>query len=395
MFMIVLLFSSLFAVLSGEEAKKTICLNMIVKNETHVLARCFDSVLPIIDTWVIVDTGSTDGTQQFIREYMQEKGIPGELHERPWVNFAHNRNEALELGKNRADYLLFIDADEYLVYEPDFKRPDLALDYYYTPTQSGPARYVRMGLIRTALPWKWIGVVHEYIEIPAGRQGGTLEKVVMISEPSGDRSRDPNKYVRDAILLEKDLLQNPGSHRSMFYLAQSYRDAGLPELAIERYAQRAAAGGWDEEVFCSLVQVGMLQEELKKDPSVFINSYFRAYQARRSRVEPLYYIAHHFREQREFAKGYEIAKIGMRLPRPSDILFVQDWMYNYGIGLECSICAYWLGKYDEAIQISEKLLKRQDLPEAYRDCIQRNLGFAYEKQVERALQENLQLVEIQ
>ena len=73
----------------------TICLNMIVKNEAHVIRRCLDSVRPFIDCWVIVDTGSTDGTQELIREVMRD--IPGELRERPWKNFAHNRNEALSL----------------------------------------------------------------------------------------------------------------------------------------------------------------------------------------------------------------------------------------------------------------------------------------------------------
>ena len=65
---------------------------MIVKNEAHVIRRCLDSVRPLIDRWVIVDTGSTDGTQALIRELMAD--VPGELHERPWVDFSTNRNQA-------------------------------------------------------------------------------------------------------------------------------------------------------------------------------------------------------------------------------------------------------------------------------------------------------------
>src|SRR5262245_60818994 len=90
----------------------TVCLNMIAKNEAPVIARCLASARPFIDHWIIVDTGSTDGTQQRVRECLQ--GIPGELHERPWRDFSHNRNQALELAGGAADYLLFIDADELL-----------------------------------------------------------------------------------------------------------------------------------------------------------------------------------------------------------------------------------------------------------------------------------------
>jgi glycosyltransferase involved in cell wall biosynthesis len=82
----------------------TVCLSMIVKNETKILHECLDSVHPHIDYWVIVDTGSTDGTQEYIKQYFAEKGIPGELIERPWINFGHNRSEALDLCTGKADY---------------------------------------------------------------------------------------------------------------------------------------------------------------------------------------------------------------------------------------------------------------------------------------------------
>ena len=76
---------------------KRLTLCMIVKNEAHVIERCLASVLPVIDYWVIVDTGSTDGTQQKIQDFFDRNGIDGEMHNRPWIDFGHNRSEALEL----------------------------------------------------------------------------------------------------------------------------------------------------------------------------------------------------------------------------------------------------------------------------------------------------------
>ena len=109
--------------------RRSVCLNMIVKNESHVIRRCLASLKPVIDYWVIVDTGSVDGTQEVIREYLQD--IPGELHERPWVDFAYNRNEALALAKNLSDYLLFIDADDTLVFAVEAVLPPLSEGAYY------------------------------------------------------------------------------------------------------------------------------------------------------------------------------------------------------------------------------------------------------------------------
>jgi glycosyltransferase involved in cell wall biosynthesis len=84
---------------------KALCLNMIVKNEMANLERCLGAVAPHIACWVIGDTGSTDGTQEFIRSFFAARNIPGELHSFPFVNFAQARNEALD--RARASKLRF------------------------------------------------------------------------------------------------------------------------------------------------------------------------------------------------------------------------------------------------------------------------------------------------
>lgn len=41
-------------------AEPTLVLTMIVKDEAPVIERCLTAILPLIDVWCIVDTGSTD-----------------------------------------------------------------------------------------------------------------------------------------------------------------------------------------------------------------------------------------------------------------------------------------------------------------------------------------------
>src|SRR5579883_1017327 len=157
----------------------TICLNMIVKDESRVIRRCLTSVKDLIDYWVIVDTGSTDGTQEIIREFL--KDIPGELHERPWVNFGHNRNEALKLAKNKSDYLLFIDADEELVFAKPLQKSKLNKDAYIASLWEEGSRGKRCLLINNQLEWRWEGVIHEMPVCSQVKTTGFMKEVYTLT----------------------------------------------------------------------------------------------------------------------------------------------------------------------------------------------------------------------
>src|SRR5580698_1140027 len=105
-----------------------VCLSMIIKNESKVIERCLRSVRPFVHSWAICDTGSTDGTQELVRKTMSD--LPGELIEKPWVDFATNRNQALDLARRHGDYALIIDADEVLEAEAGFSYGELAAPGY-------------------------------------------------------------------------------------------------------------------------------------------------------------------------------------------------------------------------------------------------------------------------
>ena len=75
----------------------TICLNMIVKNESNIIIRLFDSILPIIDSYCICDTGSTDNTIEIIKNYFDKHNIHGKIIEIPFKNFGYNRNVYLKI----------------------------------------------------------------------------------------------------------------------------------------------------------------------------------------------------------------------------------------------------------------------------------------------------------
>jgi len=357
---------------------KTICLNMIVKNESHCIKRALKSVKPLIDTWVIVDTGSTDGTQQVIKEFL--KDTPGKLYERSWKNFEHNRMEALLLAKNEADYILFIDADDELVFLKNFKKPILDKDFYYIVLKDRGIKYKRIQLINSKLNWKWKGVLHNYLTLtPNSKNFDTLKNVEMKRNYDGARSKNPKKFNKNAEILEDALKKEPNNKRYRFYLAESYRDAKKYRLAIENYEKRIDMGGWEEEIFWSMLQIAKLKQRLNFPKNEFLKDYYKAYLFRPNRIEPLYYIANYCRRNKNYLLGYLISKQEIEIRSCEDILFVEDWIYKYGLLLEFSICSYWIENYKKSKNASLKILKTKNLPKHIEKCAEKNLKFAYSK----------------
>ena len=353
---------------------------MIVKNEKEVLKRCLDSVKPLIGYWVIVDTGSIDGTQEFIQEHM--KDIPGELHERPWKNFGFNRSEAIRLAKNKGDYLLFIDADDWLEIDAGFQSRFLDKDVYNMCRGTNTFSYDHPQLAKGSLPWKYVGVAHEYLTCDVPHTSELLREVRYMSGHGGARSKVPGeKFFQYIKLLEKGLKGEPHNARYAFYLAESYRDAKLSQEALKAYQKRIAMGGWDQEVFWSLLQVAHLQWTLSFPMDTVISSYYHAHYFRPHRPEPLYYLADIFNQQQNFAMAYATVRSRDVISQPSqkDILFRMDWIENYGLLFQRSICSYHLGHYQESLDACDALLQMDDLPENLKTQTLANRAFSLEK----------------
>ena len=342
------------------EFGQTVSLFMIVKNERHVLRRCLESVRPLIDHWTIVDTGSTDGTQELARECLHQ--LPGALVERPWKDFGHNRSESVALARGSADYLLTLDADEYLVPDPDFMWPHLQSDAYSFVVNSGAVLYTRIQLVRAQLPWRYEGVLHEYPTCDRIYSHESLGGIKTIRLLEGARSRDPLTYRRDADVLERALCQDPGNPRNMFYLAQSYRDAQEPELALDRYLQRSRMDGFPEEVWCSLYEAAKLMEAKGRDWPTVQHAYLQAYRYRPVRAEPLYRIGVAFCGQHNFDEAIRYLGHGMNLPEPTgEQLFVESDVYRFLLPLEYAVACYWLGRHSKAISVIDCLLEDESL----------------------------------
>ena len=316
----------------------TVCLNMIVKNEARVIGRLMENVVPIVDTYCICDTGSTDGTQQLIRDYFASKDIKGKIVEEPFRNFGHNRTSALRHAKGMADYILLLDADMVLVGAEAFDKKALTGEVYSLNQGSRVFSYSNVRMVRDDIEITCVGATHEYYD----HKGSVSRLTGLHIDDIGDGGSKGDKFNRDLRLLREDLERDPGNGRTYFYLAQTYQNLGKLDDAMRCYKRRIKIGGWTEEVWYSYFSIGNIYERQGKAAEA-VYAWLEAYSFYPRRAEPLYNIVRHYRIVGRHAAALLFYQIASAIPYPEhDVLFIHKDIYDYLLDYELSIIAYYL-----------------------------------------------------
>ena len=356
----------------------TVCLSMIVKDESHIIHECLESIAPHIDCWCICDTGSSDNTKEIIKDFFEEKGIPGELHEHEWENFSHTRTLALDACNGKSDYIFMIDADDRVV--GDLKWPaTMDKEGYEVKLARGNLEWWRIQVFKNDGTWCYEGILHEFPRLKENRPP-VLQKLFgnwsVEARTLGARNvgQTPiEKYTKDAIMLEKALEDEPNNTRHQFYLGQSYFDSHQFEKAIPAYEKRAQMGGWEEEIYFSLYRIGLCKMMLDRPMEEVVMAMTHAWNFRPIRAEPLHELSRYMRMKEQPRLAYFYAKSADRLPFPEwDILFVNKDVYDFMIMDEISATAFYCHEFEEGIRVSRKLLSL-NLPDGYKDRIRNNL----------------------
>ena len=355
----------------------SIVLNMIVKNESKVITSLLESVKSIIDYWVIVDTGSTDNTKEVIQDFFDKAGIPGEIHDRTWVNFGHNRTEGLKLASPKGDYLLCVDADM-IVVNNGFDKSKLVFDAYQITQKNQSFQYNNLRLLKTSKKWQSIGVTHEYYE--CGEQYSYEFLNTLFINDVGNGGCKADKFERDIKMLRKGLIDEPENSRYMFYLAQSYKDIQDYEKAIEWYEKRVKAGGWEEEKWYATYQIMMCKIKMKKSYSEVLAACLESYSLRPTRIEPIVEFMIYCREN-NFPQtiSYNLGLSALDLKIPAlDQLFIQTDHYEWRLLDEMSIICYYNENHELGVKIISKLLTQNKYPQCHKERIIKNYKFYME-----------------
>jgi glycosyltransferase involved in cell wall biosynthesis len=275
---------------------------MIVKNEAHVIERCLNSALPMLDFVRVVDTGSTDDTVHIIRKWCMDNGINcmvrlSERDNSEGFDFAANRNDALAFAREcEATHLLLIDADEVLhinAREVAMLRTKLAETEdvgFVFPMLYGTNVCVRTNLVRNTERVAYRFPHHEELLV----DGTTEFKLTMIGSQAdvskgphvttpqdGARSMEEGGVQRDLFALGKayEADHNP---RHIFYMGQMLRIIAHKENTPESWQAvrevyteylRAMSGNYQPHCYVAALWVARVMEMEGRDPESVIATY--------------------------------------------------------------------------------------------------------------------------
>ena len=292
----------------------SICLAMMVHNEARYLPRVWENLKDRISAAVILsDPPNDDDTMEVAKQLFGH--LPGRIAERPWPGTASQaRNEIIDEARQYADYVLWLDPDSPLEGQiPD----DLTEPAYWIRTDEAGSSWWIEHLIRSDTRATWVGRVHEYLETDAPVL--RLEGPVVLRAGSGGGAE--RMLALDIPLLLEDIQDDPTNPRWPFYLAQTYKDTGQIDKAIEWYARRAAMNGYMEEVYFSLYQVGKLN--MGRNNAEAERWLLRAFAYRPTRHEALRQLVWFYLCSNEPVLAWMLQANYQTMPPTTDTLFVE------------------------------------------------------------------------
>jgi len=363
---------------------------LMVRNEEKTIESTLDSALACADHVVIVDTGSTDHTIALAKLKLESWcGPTWEIHQREWVDYSWNRNEALGLAaepyKKRyangqpwdvyePDWIFMLDADCKLHGAIDLriylgalelmaeKIPELKrVQAFNILVKSGVRNVDQTRVFKPGSDWRYVGVVHEVAVSPT--KPSTLFSKhpipgVLIEHMGTDLADKPRQWAEHARLLELEVKKKPQDMRSWFYLGQSYELLERADEAFEAYHHCWVGHGfWEERWEAGLRMSSYLFD--KDDWKGCVVLLQELVKIKPWRVEGWYWLARSMAELKAWHNAYCAALFGHVLPLPDhDHYFIQPEFYGVKSTLLWMVTCLYSGHAEDAIATYDMISDR-------------------------------------
>ncbi|MCZ8518563.1 MULTISPECIES: glycosyltransferase [Paenibacillus] len=335
----------------------TVSLCMIVRNEEATLSRCLDSVRRAVDEIVIVDTGSTDATIAIAETYTER------VIRFPWIDdFSAARNESFRHAA--CDYILWLDADDVLALEDTEKLLELksvlgpavdsvTMPYLLASGQEGRPVYSlrRNRLVKRSRQFRWIGCVHEYLEV----SGTVLHSGIAVRHQPVER---PGRSERNLAIYRKKLESGSlWTPRDRYYYANELQDHGLWGDAAEQYEYFLSEGlGWEEDCIQACGKLADCYLQLGRSDR-FAESALRSLKYGAPRAEHCCRLGYHFLREGRLDAAVFWYESAARLERPdSPWAILNHACWTWLPHLQLCVCLDRLGRYGKAYEHNEQAL---------------------------------------
>lgn len=210
---------------------------MIVRNEAENLAECLNSIQEEVDEIIIVDTGSTDQTEQIASNFTNK------IYHFPWnEDFSAARNFGISLCSGQ--WILCLDADEKLDCGQGSLRQLISnhqgIEVFGLPllTRSDTEyeRFTVIRLFRNTAEYCFVGNIHEQVMISNMNVVGIGEAPV-IWHKSISRKQRNKKRNRNLQLLTQQLKNNQDNHYLQYYMGVEWLGLGRYEKALPYFRE--------------------------------------------------------------------------------------------------------------------------------------------------------------
>ena len=268
--------------------RPTMAFATMCKNEEHCIGKTLNAVKGFVDYLVVADNGSEDRTFNIVKDFFLETGLPGSWHIDKWYGFDKNKTLMMSYVKGKTDYVMHLDADDFLVGDLKLNLLNTAADQYCILNKRGENNYWCSVIYNNKLTWKFYGVAHTIIKCLENKKL-QIKKIpesdlYVDNTGIGNRVSDPNKFLKDAKNLELQywdtLISDPENlnSRSIFYCAQSYQDQGGQYLinALKWYNKYLTIkDAWVEETYIAQLAIADIKQLVTSSNDFTINFSFR------------------------------------------------------------------------------------------------------------------------
>ncbi|MZK50038.1 glycosyltransferase [Clostridium beijerinckii] len=330
----------------------TVSLCMIVKNEEDTIGRCLDSIKDVVDEIIIADTGSTDKTKEICSKYTSN------VYDFKWIDdFSAARN--FSFSKASKDYILWLDADDVLLPEDAEKfkslketldtsvdsvtaKYNIGFDEYGNVTMS----YRRNRLVKRENNFKWIGFVHEYLQVA----GNIINSDIAITHKKLKQTPKRNLDIYKGKLKE-GLEFTP---RDTLYYANELYDHNMYDEALKYYNKFLdLKQGWFEDnirvcgKICDYYQSVNKVEDARKYA-------FKSFEYDTPRAEACCKIGFSFLHERKYKQAAFWYEEATKLEKPKDSWgFFNDACWTWLPHLQLCVCYDKLGDHKLAYEHNE------------------------------------------